>query len=500
MLSYLRDVLKATAQAAKDSESAAKAQAEAAKQAAEASKQQAAAAGRKIVLLRQTAQVVELRKWGWIAAVALVLGVAADAVYHDFEPFLRWRVKQKLCNYAAEPENTRFDTKMVGNKLDLKGNQVEVLEGPTGSGKSTLLRKLALEFAKKGRPVALVRMRSSRAEQHAEKQMRAPAAVPPELLMQEILHMTCDSIGYPARSSILVAALQRPGGISVGGIDIPGVLPSSVRLTDAISTLFAASEELYAERIAAGLEGEAKVILLFDEVQDLMKDERLRAVGGLWVFHHLAVKLVVGCVDDHYAAALVTGSSAEIESLLQGTVMKGTTRYNVNQLADPSEADILSALHERGYAAADAKKMLEVFGTRLRLLSKPLEGDKLGDVGHFVSQQREKAASQIRELLLGIPAEDRAAAVGILEALLAGSTRTRTSPVLVHQLPDSARAHSAFSSVFFIRSGGHLTFQNKLIGHAWATQVRSEYVRPSWWQWLRSLPFRRGVHPGEQLK
>lgn len=59
------------------------------------------------------------------------------------------------------------------------------------------------------------------------------------------------------------------------------MLPVSRRLEEAFELLFEAAEQLYHERLHQGISpAAAKPLLIFDGVQDLIKDERLAAAGG----------------------------------------------------------------------------------------------------------------------------------------------------------------------------------------------------------------------------
>jgi hypothetical protein len=115
---------------------------------------------------------------------------------------------------------------------------------------------------------------------------------------------------------------------------------------------------------------ETKPLLIFDEELDLIKDERLAQAGGRTAFRRLATKLTVGCVDKAYTQAVVAGSSADLDVAFEKTLMSGPTRWQYFELADPDVVAVKTRLRERGYTTAEADKLVDTFGTRMRLLNR----------------------------------------------------------------------------------------------------------------------------------
>jgi hypothetical protein len=72
------------------------------------------------------------------------------------------------------------------------------------------------------------------------------------------------------------------------------------------------SEELQRERQRTMDPLDAAPMLLFDEVQDLVKDARLARAGGRLILSVLGTLLVSYGVDRRAVRAMVTGSSAEV--------------------------------------------------------------------------------------------------------------------------------------------------------------------------------------------
>lgn len=170
-----------------------------------------------------------------------------------------------------------------------------------------------------------------------------------------------------------------------GNFNQVAIADSSVRLVSALETLFSVCEELRNERVASGIaELDAAPLLLFDEMQDLLKDVRLKAAGGELVFNTLARLIVFYSVDLKAVRVIAAGSSAELMFAFENTVAKGS-RWRPFLLADPFPDAVTRALEQRSYSSNDARDILALCGTRLRLLSPVLEGAQTVSAKAFLS-------------------------------------------------------------------------------------------------------------------
>ena len=118
---------------------------------------------------------------------------------------------------------------------------------------------------------------------------------------------------------------------------------------------------------------EAAPVMLFDDLQDLLKDSRLRAAGGQLVFNMLATLIVKYSVDRKAVRIAVAGSSAELLFAFETLTTAKGNRWSFYDLADPSPTEVESRLVARGYTRDEALHMISLCGTRLRLLERPLK-------------------------------------------------------------------------------------------------------------------------------
>lgn len=255
----------------------------------------------------------------------------------------------------------------------------QLLLGPTGCGKSSLLSTLARQAvtARVPTPTVFLRLRahgskSSGSSSEAKVNMDAAAS---QLYAQ---------IGFPRRRAHVSSMLAR-GLTFQGNFNQVAIADSSVRLVSALETLFSVCEELRNERVASGIaELDAAPLLLFDEMQDLLKDVRLKAAGGELVFNTLARLIVFYSVDLKAVRVIAAGSSAELMFAFENTVAKGS-RWRPFLLADPFPDAVTRALEQRSYSSNDARDILALCGTRLRLLSPVLEGAQTVSAKAFLS-------------------------------------------------------------------------------------------------------------------
>jgi hypothetical protein len=199
----------------------------------------------------------------------------------------------------------------------------------------------------------------------------------PHILMNDTAKQVFSQIGFPMRRSFIGFVLSR--GIVLGERKIQAdisAFETSDRLVSALRMLFEVCEELKLERQKTMDPLDAAPILLFDEVQDLIKDSRLKQAGGKIVLEMLGSLLVGYCVDRRAIRAAVTGSSAELYfAFAENTPLRGP-RFNYYDLEDPVTSSVIFALINRGYSKEEAISMTDLCGTRLRLLEGPLIAGK----------------------------------------------------------------------------------------------------------------------------
>ena len=213
-------------------------------------------------------------------------------------------------------------------------------------------------------------------------------------------------------------------------------------------------------------------MLLFDEVQDLIKSTRLADVGGRFVFEELAVLLVAYCVDRGVMRAAVAGSSAMLAEAFRSTVAKNL-RWSYHEVEDPPLEIITMELKSRGYSEDEAGRIVDLVGTRLRLLEQPLQqGAARVDCKGFLSAARTSATADFDAIL--DDANVSTSLLDILDQIVAHEAGRGKAPQLRHM---SAELRATdFASVLYVRRDRTVTFQSQLHRKVW-DKLHSQYVR-----------------------
>lgn len=288
---------------------------------------------------------------------------------------------------------------------------------PSGAGKSTLLAKAAREAAmpadaaRAPAPAVLVRIRHTPTSAGAAVEMSSDLSAYAQL--DATAQLVYSQIGFPVRRALLKLVLDGVEITMKGGMSYKLKADTvTSRLSTALSTLFEVSATLCHERVAAGLSREeAAPVLLFDEVQDLIRDDRLANAGGLAVFLALSKLLVMYGVDQRVVRTAVTGSSALLSVFFERTVARGG-RWSFYELRDPDEGPVLAALCAGGYSPCDAADMVALCGTRLRLLEEPLAvGAAVLGAREFIAAAHTSAVAHFEDVLSAGSVADAAGAL-----------------------------------------------------------------------------------------
>jgi hypothetical protein len=193
------------------------------------------------------------------------------------------------------------------------------------------------------------------------------------ILMNDIAKQVFSQIGFPLRRSLIGEVLARGNEIGWGRVQADlSSSETSDRLVTSLRMLFEVCEELKLERQKTMDPLDAAPVLLFDEVQDLIKDKRLKLAGGKIILDMLGSLLVGYCVDRKAVRAALTASSAELYFAFAENTPLRDARFNYFDLQDPDVKEVISTLVMRGYSTEEALAMVDLCGTRLRLLERPL--------------------------------------------------------------------------------------------------------------------------------
>ena len=245
------------------------------------------------------------------------------------------------------------------------------------------------------------------------------------------------------------------------------------RLVDALTMLFDVCAQLRRERLAAGMSPQdAAPILLFDDMQDLIRDDRLARVGGVDIFNALAKLLVTYGVDEHAVRTAVAGSSALLSVYFERTVASGG-RWRFYELLDPEPEVVVHALCARGYTIAEAEEMVALCGTRLRLLEEPLTcGAAAVDARAFMHAAHLTAAAHLADMLQAQDLAGARALMAVLDAIAQHEAGKRKEPPMLDRTFTERHAEAA-SKVLYVRRDRSLAFQSRLHADAWSRKRAS---------------------------
>jgi len=231
---------------------------------------------------------------------------------------------------------------------------------------------------------------------------------------------------------------------------------------------------------------DAAPVLLFDEVQDLVKDARLARAGGRLILSVLGTLLVSYGADRRAVRAVVTGSSAEVAFAFEECSPLRGARWECHNLLDPEEGAMRAALEARGYSAEEAQGMVDLCGTRLRLLELPLLQGAAGcSYADFVRGAEATGSAAFASVFARLGGCD----VTLLGRLLdrieaceaaaegAGGRSTDVARPVKGMLTGGLQ-HLDMAPILYIDRSRELSFQSLLHRRTWA-RLRSKYVAPA---------------------
>ena len=428
------------------------------------------------------------------AVAAAVAALALDFYAHESPSHIRRRMLHTLrvCRLPPSVPAARPALLPVAHPLTL-GVLPRMLLGPTGCGKSTLLEELARGAlaAPVPAPTVLVRLRLPSVERAEIAEVGAGADAgsagagailsSSRELMDSAALQFYEQIGFPLRRSLLGSVFSR-GFIFMGQrtqaeLAVATMRETRARLVGALEMLFSVCAQVRDERVAAGMSAlDAAPVLLFDEVQDLIKDSRLKRAGGDLVFHMLGALIVAYAVDRKAVRVAVAGSSAELDFAFGASTAARDNRWDYFALADPSAAAVAGALEQRGYTSGEARDMIALCGTRLRLLQGLLEkGSAAVHAADYLAEFAARGHASISNLFEPLDHASAARLAGVLDGIAAadagaaGSARPNKSA-----LPAGLR-EADISSALYVDLARQLFFQSQLQARAWAAH-RGAYV------------------------
>jgi energy-coupling factor transporter ATP-binding protein EcfA2 len=419
----------------------------------------------------------------WLVGAGVVVAVAADIYLHESPTHIKRRMHRTLA--LCKPPSTlapppKAPLPVIQEPLWL-GFLPTLILGPSGCGKSTLLSGIVSSLPKPA-PVVLVRMRLPAMRSAASTEVAGEGLT----LLNDTAKQVFSQIGYPLRRSFFGGILSR--GITLGKGQIQVELQSHEtrdRLVSALRMLFEVCEELKLEREKTLGPLDAAPVLLFDEVQDLIKDDRLKLAGGEVILKMLGTLLVAYCVDRRAVRAAVAGSSAELYFAFAACSPLHNARWKYYDLKDPGQAAVTAALEAQGYTTEEALSMVELCGTRLRLLEVPLTEGKLRcSAARFISSSLALGSSAFAAIFSKLSKADAAQLCKLLDGIEAceaaqdaAAQKVAAQEVVARPTKDmlpAALIHADVAPILFVTRENEYFFQSHLHRRTWLL-LRSKY-------------------------
>lgn len=257
------------------------------------------------------------------------------------------------------------------------------------------------------------------------------------------------------------------------------------RLKWILETLFSVSEELTCERLEAGIAKEhAAPVLIFEEVQDLFTDARIKNAGGDVNFHLLGALIVRHCVDSKLVRSIVSGSSAELDFAFDEHTPAGGNRWTYFNVEDPTKETLAVALLARGYTVEEARSIVETCGARLGLLEEALVfGAALVPSDAFCKRALASGTANITSAMMRLESAGRRELAEVLDQLmLVDDGDIEPTPLLLDRpskmmLSPTLRC-ADLAQVLYVTQTGDLFFQSHLHRQVWKLH-RGEIMRGS---------------------
>jgi hypothetical protein len=293
-------------------------------------------------------------------------------------------------------------TRPSAERLMLNAPHMYCVFGASGSGKTTMLERVARQAALDNRPGIFLRMRGD-----------STATVNPMTVFSDI----AKAIDFPVPATFaevaastaltLASASQAADNKTLGLIRsvFESILPRP-RVADMANVLLSAVEELAHEALQRG--GKVPVVI-FDEVAELVRSDRLRNAGGEGFFDIIASAGVWLNEGSHIPVTWVLSSSAIMwHKRLPSLTGAGRSSYIFISEASPSEIEqmIVTELGSRRseFTAEDFIYVCERFGLRVRYWHRVLKiiasGTSVEGAVNSLEKHLEHLVDQKAKLLL----------------------------------------------------------------------------------------------------
>lgn len=301
-------------------------------------------------------------KWGVLGAITMTL--ALDFYLHESPSHIKRHMRSLLL--ACKPPNCpppMHPHFIPPQSPLLLGFTPTLVQGPSGCGKGLALSTIVPSLARPT-PNLLARIHPLPVRNGDRRGLGSVAVPSPEALpVWDLERQIFPQIGFPTRRSLI-------GGLLYAYSLWEGRDPRA-RIATSFRLLFEACEEVKVEREKTMDPLEAAPVLMFDLFHENM--DRVRYSTGKVVLEVLGALIKEYCEEKKAVRVAVTGSSADLYfAFLDNPSTAGPAHWCVYDVKDPEQGVVTAALVSKGYSPKDARSMVDLCGTRLRLLESPL--------------------------------------------------------------------------------------------------------------------------------
>ncbi|MFO3796455.1 MAG: ATP-binding protein, partial [Anaerolineales bacterium] len=355
----------------------------------------------------------------WMGSFLFVGILAADYVWNESD----WALECRIRRHARKGIFVEPSSELCSRKLPATMPDVPLMiVGPTGCGKTTLMslmvnKHLAMENPQSKRYGLVLSSRATNAWQltvNLSDSENTDRLSDPRIVLLDAYRTMLHSGGLSFERPWVVR-LFRGLRESFSGTEFPQAkveMSNSEQLESDLGylqhrcwrmlmTIFRCAEKdtfrqwkrSQANRSESETSFDVPWLVCFDELQDLVRSDRVAQYGGAGLLHRLATQLVVHTCDRKVLRVVVADSSSALSNTFHRTVAN-IQRWRYYNLVDLQPAWVDAALKGAGYTANEREIIVKTYGYRARDLSKLMAGISDPSVADYIDS--DVAARKIR--------------------------------------------------------------------------------------------------------
>jgi hypothetical protein len=209
-------------------------------------------------------------------------------------------------------------------------------------------------------------------------------------------------------------------------------------------------------------EEEARCLLMFDELQDLLRVDRLGNIGGRLVAKTILGEAINHVVTGHTVDVVFTGSSGFLLDAFKASSPVVGGRRAVYQVGHADKATVMKALGPEGmnYTTKEAELIWNTAGGKLRLLESFLHR-RIDDVPKELKAIEDDAYKGLLSLLRRCDPGEKKAIIKVFQKMADNKKAS------LKDIPESLRSEQAIGETMYCSHTEELQFQSEAAKVAW---------------------------------